>query len=312
MARNFGLRHRNAGKALQNAYALSSNGYASNATVKTALKHFNKHIKEVGIKDLRKVERHHVQSFAENMAGRYERGEISISTAQNYIASVNVAMSNARLDKKCHVNAVRDIGLPQRTGIATVDKTITESTLTEIKSQLSNRLSAQLDLQKTLGLRCKESSLIDAGKCLSKAIKTGKIHIENGTKGGRLRVIEVTSQKQIYALENAANIQGQARSMIPSNMSWSEYQTAIYHTLEKQPLRCHELRHNYAYERYQQLTNALCPVQAHVPHNAHHAYLSEKLKISLQQAKELDQKARIQISNELGHSRLSITNNYLG
>ena len=61
----------------------------------------------------------------------------------------------------------------------------------------------------------------------------------------------------------------------------------------------HGLRHLYAQNRYYELTGILCPAVGGVRELTPHE-------------KELDQQARQQISNELGHGRLQITGVYLG
>lgn len=50
-----------------------------------------------------------------------------------------------------------------------------------------------------------------------------------------------------------------------------------------------------------------------VPHGQLHIeWLALQLKISEAEAKERDQKVRPQIAQELGHSRIEVTNAYLG
>jgi len=59
----------------------------------------------------------------------------------------------------------------------------------------------------------------------------------------------------------------------------------------------HELRAAYACERYEQLTGHAAPV------NGGHCYRNER---------DLDQKARQQISLELGHNRIDVMSAYIG
>lgn len=63
----------------------------------------------------------------------------------------------------------------------------------------------------------------------------------------------------------------------------------------------HGLRHAYAQTRYRELTGWECPING--------GPLRKDLN-SFQ--KELDNQARLVISQELGHSRVSITKNYIG
>jgi hypothetical protein len=300
-------------RALITAYALEKNGYASNETAKSSLRDFAEHAKnEHKIKDLRHIEREHVLSYAERLNERYEGGEISASTAQNYLSQVNVALENARLDQKCRVEAVKEAGLAERSGIALHDKSATEADHNKAVSSVSNRLSAQLELQRTFGLRFKESCLIDAKSALREATTTGKVRIENGTKGGREREIAITQNSQITALQRCAEIQKNEHSLVPESQTWSQYQSQSYREIEKTSITFHQERHHYANERYEQLAGCKSPVRSGVEHAKHIAYIANKLQISTSEAKALDQSVRQQIAVELGHNRISITNSYLG
>ena len=312
-ARNFGLRSRDATRALITAYQLKGNGYTSNATVKSALRSFTEYLKgNYGIKDLRQIEREHVLSFANHLNDRFERGEISASTAQNYLSPVNVAMENARLDSKCRVEGVREAGLATRSGIATQEHSAALNAHQNALQSVSERLGVQLDLQRELGLRLKESCLLDAKQALNQALTKQNVHIEQGTKGGRPRQVSIHAQSQIDALQRAVRIQGKDSSLIPEHQTWAQYQSQVYRELASQALHCHQERHHFANAMYERLMGVKSPVQSNVSHQSHHAYLASVLGISKSEAKIRDEQVRLAVAEALGHSRISITNNYLG
>jgi len=312
-ARNFGLRSSNMGRALITAYQLKSNGDNTKNQCKTALNDFVQHLKEHGVNDLKKVERSDVLSYAQSLNERFEKGELSASSAQNYLSKVNVAMENARLDKACRVEGVKEAGLPNRTGIADQEHSVTQEQHNKALETLSPRLSAQLELQRTMGLRFKESCLLDAKSTLAHAEKTGVIKITQGTKGGRERVFQVNNLNQIEALKKAATIQGQNRSMIPTQLSWKQYQNQCNREIKKTGIKFHGERHHYANQRYEVLTGVKSPVGAQLAHGIPHLkHLAQQRNITLTEAKQVDQSARLQIARELGHERIEITNNYLG
>ncbi|KAB2823395.1 integrase [Aliivibrio finisterrensis] len=313
-ARNFGLRSSNMSRALVTAYQMKENGDNSKNQCKTALNDFAKHLKEdQGINDLKKVEKSHVLSYANELNNKFENDQISASSAQNYLSKVNVALENARLDRDCRVDGVREAGLPKRTGIATYDHSVDKESHETALSQVPDRLSVQLELQRELGLRFKESSLIDAKNTLDHAVKNGIIRVENGTKGGKLREFKVSSDKQLTALKNAAAIQCNDRSLIPSDMKWSQYQSQCYREIQQTNIKFHGERHNYANDRYEKISGVKSPVRSQEKHGKSHLqYIANEKNITLADAKILDHNTRLQISNELGHERVSITNNYLG
>ncbi|MCQ1061377.1 integrase domain-containing protein [Photobacterium sp. ZSDE20] len=311
--RNYGLGSRDLGRALVNAYQLSANGDKTNADTKSFCRSFANYLRdEHGIKDLRRVELEHVQGYAEHLNERYEQGEITAGSAQVMLSRVNVAMSNARLDDKCHLNPVRDAGLPTRSGIADSDRSTPEGLHTKTCQKVSSRLASQLGLQRELGLRFKESSLINAKLAVVEGEKTGKITIDAGTKGGRPREVPINSNAQLEALRTAASQQGSERSMIPEYQTWRQYQFQSYREMKDTGMTFHGERHSYANDRYEQLSGVQSPVRSGVGHTQHHHFISQKLGISLNASRQLDHQCRLQVSNELGHGRISITNAYLG
>lgn len=300
-------------RALITAYQMKFNGDNTKNNCKSALGDFSKYLKEIGINDLRKVKKEHVLSYASDLNERFEEQTLSASTVQNYLSKVNVAMENARLDDSCRVCPVREADLPSRSGIATIDKSTDDISHTKALNFLSERLGAQLELQRQLGLRFKESTLIDAKETLQYAEMTGLIRIEYGTKGGLIREYPIVEQSQINALRDAARIQDKDRSIIPSNLSWVQYKNQCYREISKTNILFHGERHSYANRRFEELSGVKSPIQSGISHgNPHHKFMAKKLHISVVEARHLDYEVRFQIAKELGHGRVNVTNNYLG
>lgn len=311
-ARNHGLGNRDIARALSNAYKVSGNGMNSNHITKTAFKVFSNYCKAENVKDLRKLTHEHVKAYAEHLLEKHENGDLSVSTIHNYLSPINRALEVAKLSNSHTVHAVRDAGFPSRSGISQYDKSISAELHQSVKNDVSERLAVQIELQRELGLRFKESCLIDAKATLSHAMKNGKIKIEDGTKGGREREFSITSAQQITVLEKAAEIQKTDRSLVPASMSWNDYRNECYRATNKHNHKFHGERHHFANERYSVLVGAQSPVRAGVTHCEHIEYLALQLDISKSEAREIDQRARMQVSVELGHGRISITNSYLG
>lgn len=312
-ARNFGLRSSNMGRALETAYRLKTGNGDNTKNQTSPLHKFAKYIKEeLDIKDLRNVEREHVLSYAEHLNEQYEKGELSAGSAQVYLSRVNVALEFARNDLQCHVDPVREASLPKRSGIAQFDCSASLQLHYEAKARISERLAMQLEMQRIMALRFKESCLINPRKVLSYAKTTGIIRITDGTKGGRPREFPANNDI-ILVLNQAVKLQQNEKSMIPEGLTWRQYQNQCYREITQTGLNFHSERHSYANNRYSDLSGVESPVRAGIPHGVEHfKYIAEKLKISIPEAKERDQDWRLQISKELGHSRISITNHYLG
>jgi hypothetical protein len=312
--RNFGLGNRCADRALLNAYNETCHSFASVAHAKTATRKFCNYIRENhSIRDLRYVERSHVLAYASLLLDSYEHDEISLKTAKGYLAALNVALSNARMDNHLTVYPVSEAGFPTSSGVTKIDRSSSIESHQEARNIVSIRLGAQLELQRLFGLRFKESCLINSHRALNQALNEGYIRVEFGTKGGRVRSVPITSDIQIEALRNAAKIQGDDLSMTPKSLSWAQYQNHCYREISTlQHYNFHSERHNYAQTRYRKLVGVNCPVKLKKPKNLHLQHLAKSLNLTRYQAKVLDLTARSAIAEELGHSRVSITNAYLG
>jgi hypothetical protein len=207
------------------------------------------------------------------------------------------------------LDPVRGANLPQRSGIAMTDHSMSDADHANTVASVDGRLAAQLELQRQLGLRFEESCKSNPRALLAQAETRGIVRIEDGTKGGRPREVPITGEHQIAALRQAVAIQGSHRSMIPADLTYSQYRETCY----QHGISFHAERHFYAQHRYEALAGAACPVAAGVSHGAaHHTHLASVLGVSLSEAREIDRGAREQVAAELGHGRIDVTNAYLG
>ena len=317
MSRNFNQGSRDMGRAgqmcLNSAAGVGAVSFSTAATQGERWGQFSTFARdELGVKYMEKVTPEAVVAYGEKLQERVEAGEMSAATAQNYISAVNSVMTLATDGKWESVSPTRDCGIDQRSGIATENRAIGEELHAELKAGVGERLGAMLDLQRSLGLRFEESSKLDAGRALSEAQKTGHVSISAGTKGGLERTVPA-SPEAISALERAAAIQGKDRSMIPSSDSYRDFQQAAYRELrEAGGSGFHCERHAFAQGRYEALTGAPAPVVEGWGREERFERLADALGVSTDEAKAIDQDARQQVAQELGHGRVEVTNAYLG
>lgn len=313
-ARNFGLRSRNMIRAGHNALREGLQSHSSIATMRQRWALFVRYAqKELGIRDMRQIEKVHLQQYAAQLRERFDRGELKSATTQNYLSVANRVMEIARGDKTVHLDPVREAGLPHRSGICTESRAVSPEAHHLAQGLVSERIGVLLDLQREFGLRFEESAKLDAARALTQAERSGTVRILDGTKGGRLRIVPLTRpEPQLAALRAAARVQGEHHSLIPAAQSYAAFRGAAYREIAATGIHFHGERHSYAQERYQTLIGAPCPVVAGVSHRAHHPYLSQALQISTADARERDHAARLQIALEMGHGRIDVTNSYLG
>ncbi|MGP4804239.1 phage integrase N-terminal domain-containing protein [Agrobacterium cavarae] len=160
-------------------------------------------------------------------------------------------------------------------------------------------IQASLLLQAAFGLRREEAMKFQP---LS-AIRGDYISLQaSWTKGGRARTVPITTLEQRQVLQHVMKLVPGRGSLIPAQLSYVEHLKRFeYQTLKVNLRNTHGLRHAYAQKRYAALSGQVCPLAG----GKTWADMTPK-------ERESDRAARRQISAELGHGRIKITNIYLG
>lgn len=324
---NYGLGSRSMERAGITAYCeakldTKSNGTNTLNSSKSAWGQFTRFIKsELNVKDLRYIERSHVESFGTKLAEQVENAQFKfdISSAKTYLSQINGMMNAIRGDYRCSVNAQDIAGLREAISqIATVQRAFTQEKFTAIKSTLNDKTSAQLEVQYQFAMRIEESSLMNYKQQLAQAEMKKTLTIEHA-KGGQKRTIKLDKNQdkrsqQISALRACADIQNQQRTLnlVDAEKSKIQHYQHIYSQLRNVDLKTHDCRKTAAQEMYQQHSGARCPLASGVEHKFRFSDIAEQLNCTIQQAKHIDYSARIAVSKYLGHHRLDVTNAYLG
>lgn len=301
MSCNFDLRTRDMSKAARTLLSKDQReGAISFSTVATVLErfeHFKRFAKTKGVARFERVSSELVHSYAEHLKTR----NLSPAYAANMLSAVNSVMSRAHSHNGTKWTPVtgREVNLERRTRTRT-NKTVTREQSSKAIEQLSPRTAVIAILARELGLRSKEASLLNAKKALVEATEKRIVAIEAGTKGGRFREIPIVHSRQIEALRNAAKVQAEHYSIVPTEQTWPQFREGELRDGRELLKRngvagYHELRAAYAAERYADLTGYNAPVNGG--------------KI---EDKEVDFDSRLKISNELGHGRAEVLNAYVG
>jgi len=159
-------------------------------------------------------------------------------------------------------------------------------------------LRLSLRLQAEFGLRREEAIKFRPGY----AVRQDHIRLKaSWTKGGRERSVPITRDSQRALLEEIHRFVG-GGALIPSKRNYVE-QLRCYESQTKaaELKKLHGLRHAYAQRRYRELTGWPAPVAGGPARKA----------LSPEQ-RAIDEAARATVTAELGHTRLNITNTYLG
>lgn len=158
------------------------------------------------------------------------------------------------------------------------------------------RLAVRLQLG--FGLRLEESLKFQPGT----ADKGAFVALQAGwCKGGRARTIPLTMERQRDLLDDVHTGCG-LRSIIPPEMSYIQARKALEKATAALGIRnMHRHRHWYAQRRYEALAGFPCPAKG-----------GKTYQNMSRAERATDYRARLAVSRELGHNRVSITDAYLG
>ena len=211
-----------------------------------------------------------------------------------------------RLGKGHMVLTNPEYGVEKR-AIRTVSRAreLTEESLARIDSKWANRIRTSLKLQRFLGLRYEESVKLIPSEAIDRDGEGQVIGLRlmgSWCKNGRERRLIIEKKLQRDLLEEALLIAG-GGSLIRPHRDYKQWRNHFYHYSKKAGIGDrHALRHQYAQERYTELTGRPAPIL-----NVEEM-VSEEVDLSWVD----DDRAYLIISTELGHSRKQIASAYLG
>jgi hypothetical protein len=168
----------------------------------------------------------------------------------------------------------------------------------QVDKVASPYVAMSLRLQEAFGLRREESIKIRPGW----ADQGNALRLKaSWTKGGRERVIPIGTAEQ-RAVLNEANKLAAGASLIPEGWTYKEQLKVFRAECKRVGINgVHGLRHRYAQARYFQKTGWQCPARG-----------GPTAKQLTPEQRSIDQRARLEISAELGHGRGQVTAIYLG
>lgn len=201
------------------------------------------------------------------------------------------------IDKSGIVPSNTDLGIGLRKYVPTTNKALHNPDFSAITNE---HLKVSLELQRVFGLRREESlkikpHLADKGNELKL--------MPSWCKGGRERSVPILTEEQRHWLNKAKSVAGKfGNSLIPQDKSYIQHRNFYDRETQKAGLKnLHGLRHAYAQRRYNELTGWDAPINGG---------LSSK-QLTPEQ-KEADCRARVILSEEMGHSREQVTVSYCG
>ncbi|MGJ8670098.1 MAG: integrase domain-containing protein [Oceanococcus sp.] len=295
--------------AINKAVVQKSLSIATGDGYKDRFAKFCRFAKENGINRLEHVSAETFAAYGRELTALIADGEITASYAQNLVSSANSVMGIITKGHWKSVSPTKDCKIPKRSNVretspASLNGKTGINAITAAYQQSQNA-GHVAELAHELGLRMKESALLDASRAAKEARSHGCVTVDRGTKGGQSRVVSLNSNPEIRAqqtraLEIAALTQGNAKSMIPPDLSYAQFLNGDLRDTREAIKECgltgyHDFRAGYACNRYQQETGWAAPCTGG-------AILD----------REKDYAARASIAEELGHHRIDVIATYIG
>ena len=242
----------------------------------------------------------HVQSLkprhVEKLVERWKAEGLSTGTLKNRMTELRWWAE--KIGKANVVAKSNDAyGIADRRYVTNVSKArqLTSGDLARVTDPYT-RMSLQL--QAAFGLRREESLKIqpawaDRGDTL--------VMKDSWTKGGRAREIPIRNAEQRQVLDEAKRVAGRG-SLIPADRSYVQQLRRFEYQCDRAGIhRVHGHRHQYAQERYRELTGWSAPAAG-----------GPRSRELTREQKIVDREARLTISRELGHEREQVTGIYCG
>lgn len=268
--------------------------YATRADRGRMLGAMAKEIHALGFKGLRAVNLapKHVQA----LVGHWQARGLSTGTVKNKMSTLRWwAEKIGKPNVVARDNAT--LGVAQRVYVSNESKakSLSDGQLEKVTSAF---VLVSLQLQAAFGLRREESMKIQPVW----ADQGNTLRLKNSwTKGGRAREVPITTAEQREALDRAKALAPQG-SLIPAELSYRKHLAVFKAQCQKAGINhVHGLRHQYAQSRYEVKTGWKCPAAG-----------GPTRKELTGEQRSVDERVRLEISLELGHSRIQVVAIYLG
>ena len=238
------------------------------------------------------------------LAKAWEARGLSPSTLQNNLSTFRVfagwigkAGMVERTDRYVAPGAAARTSINARDKSWTAQNVDVAAKLAEV-ARKDARIGLQVALQAIFGLRAREAMQLrphvaDKGSYLALTV---------GTKGGRDRVVPIDTPEKRELIDKAKTFAAsKLASTSDPNRTLAQAKNHYYHVLRScgiaraNGITSHGLRHGYANDRYRQIAGQPSPVRGGTPPD-----------------RDTDRAARLEVAEELGHSRESVTTHYLG
>jgi hypothetical protein len=268
--------------------------FATRADRERMLALFANQLHEMGFRRLRveNLKPKHIEALLE----RWKAEEIAAGTMKNRLAVLRWLAE--KIGKENILARDNDAyGIERRQFVTNQDKG-KDLDPGRVENVRSPYIAMSLRLQAAFGLRREESLKIRPGW----ADEGNALRLKDSwTKGGRERVVPIGTPEQRAVLNEAKQL-AKGGSLIPEGLTYKAQLKAFRAECKRVGINgVHGLRHRYAQTRYFEKTGWQCPARG-----------GPTAKQLTPEQRSVDQRARLEVSAELGHGRGQVTATYLG
>ena len=232
----------------------------------------------------------------------HEKG-LSHKTIANRMADIRWLAS--KVNREDCIPSNKDVGIGLRKNAENYGQNKAQELTHEHLKQMDERMQLINQLKAEFGLR--ETEALKFQHKLATSRSERFIYLKGSwCKGGRERVVEVTTAAQKMLLNKVGEFQAKnnEKSMIPSHLKYKTYKNEVQAKSTKLGIKGHAFRHHWAQKRFEQVSKGLkAPMVGGTPYTS----------LSEEQKQRWDNAAKV-VNSELGHGhgREDITATYIG
>ena len=274
--------------------------YGTQAAFKKFKRDFDRRLQAAGIHQLKpkNLKPKHVNLVVGQLRAEVEAGTRSIGSAKNWLAHLRAFVR--AIDRRYLVPRTNtELGFGNRVYVPSESKALV-LTGGHLERVTCPYVAVSLKLQREFGLRREEAMKIQPDW----ADKGDRLRLrDTWCKGKRARVLPIRTASQRAVLDEAKALAGTTEkgSLIPTEKYIQQVKRFEYQCRKAGINGSHGLRHEYAQRRYRELAGFACPLAG-----------GPKRKDMTPEMRRADHEARLEVSRELGHGRVSIVNSYCG
>ncbi len=288
---------------------------------------------ETGLKTLKNLEQSQIEGIASGLKAMAEAGDKSLSSANSHISSINNIIKYLNKENLHFVKA-SELGLSRKINEKDgINKENSREAANAFKAWLDAKYLQTNDLRyaalkqavsiQSVNLRLRESLLV---KLQSKDLSNNVLKISekgDGSKNSRAREVRLNPEQK-QALTDALDflksnglknlnvgILKQGRNFANNTLKKFREETGIY-------FHYHGERHWTAHEAYKNAwtakgySNIECRARTGEEKQVWRGRVMAETGLNKSEFKAIDKEIRQEISKDLGHERIEITNRYLG